>query len=132
MMAAIKPTLVLIHGGWHIPKTYSKITSSLQSPGFEVHVPRLPSMNETRLPNTDLADDTALIRAYVESLVGADRHHALLRGQVGTKALHGLGLNTRNQHREGPIRRRRPSHLHVCLRPARGRLHGQQGQITWP
>ncbi len=72
-MAAIKPTIVFIHGGWHIPNTYSKFTSSLRSAGYEVHLPRLPSMNETRPPNADLADDTALIRGYVESLVDAGR-----------------------------------------------------------
>ena len=72
-MAATKPTIVLIHGGWHIPSTYSKFASSLRSVGYEVHVPRLPSMNETRPPNADLVDDTALIRGYVESLVDAGR-----------------------------------------------------------
>lgn len=105
IMAATKPTLVLIHGGWHIPSTYSKFTSSLRSAGYEVHVPRLPSMNETRPPNADLADDTALIRGYVESLVDAGRTVVAIMhsygGQVGTNALHGLGLKTRTQQAEG-------------------------------
>ena len=97
-MVANKPTLVLIHGGWHIPSTYSKFTSSLRSAGYEVHVPRLPSMNEARPPNTDLATDTALIRAYVESLIDAGRTVITIMhsygGQVGTNALHGLGPRT--------------------------------------
>lgn len=104
-MATIKPTLVLIHGGWHIPSTYSKFTSSLQSAGYEVHVPRLPSMNEARPPNMNLIDDTALIRTYVESLVDAGRTVIAIMhsygGQVGTNALYGLGLNTSNQHAKG-------------------------------
>ena len=101
-MAAIKPTIVLIHGGWHIPSTYSKFTNSLKSEGFEVHVPRLPSMNEARPPNTDLTTDTAMIRGYVESLV--DAGHTVIAimhsygGQVGTNALYGLGLKDRTQH----------------------------------
>ena len=72
-MAPDKPTLILIHGGWQVPSTYSKFTMPLRSAGYEVHVPRLPSMNEMRPPNANLADDTKFIRAYVESLVDAGR-----------------------------------------------------------
>lgn len=103
-MAAVKPTIVLIHGGWHVPITYSKFTSSLRSAGYEVHVPRLPSTNEARPPNADLATDTTMIRGYVESLVDAGRPIIAIMhsygGQVGTNALYGLGLNDRTQ-REG-------------------------------
>jgi len=96
-----KPTLVLIHGGWHTPSTYSKLTSSLQSAGYEVHVPSLPSMNGARPPTADLATDTALVRRYVESLI--DAGHTVIAimhsygGQVGTNALHGLSLQRRQQ-----------------------------------
>lgn len=98
-MAAAKPTIVLIHGGWHIPNTYSKLTDSLRSAGYEVHVPRLPSMNETRPPNADLATDTTLVRIYVESLFATDRTVVAIMhsygGQVGTNALYRLSLNAR-------------------------------------
>ena len=70
-----------------------------------MHVPRLPSTNETRPPNADLTDDTTLIREYVRSLVDAGRTViAILHsygGQVGTNALHGLGLDNRTQRAEG-------------------------------
>lgn len=104
-MTATKPALVLIHGGWHIPSTYSKFTSCLRSAGYQVHVPRLPSMNEARPPNADLAADTALIRGYVESLINAGCTVIAIMhsygGQVGTNALHGLSLNSRSQHADG-------------------------------
>ncbi|KAL8711791.1 MAG: hypothetical protein Q9225_007064 [Loekoesia sp. 1 TL-2023] len=100
-MAASKPTLVIVHGGWHVPHSYAKLTNTLKSAGFEVHVPRLPSMNEKRPPNADLTDDTALIRAYVESLVEAGRIVIAIMhsygGQVGTNALLGLGLTNRTR-----------------------------------
>ena len=106
-MDTTKPTLVLIHGGWHIPSTYSKLTDSLRSAGYEVHVPRLPSVNEARPPNTDLTTDTALVRTYVESLVEAGRTVIAIMhsygGQVGTNALYGLGLNTRAEGRSGGV-----------------------------
>lgn len=103
-MAAVKPTIVLIHGGWHVPSTYSKFTTSLRSAGYEVHVPRLPSTNEARPPNADLATDTTMIRGYVEGLVDAGRLIIAIMhsygGQVGTNALYGLSLNDRTK-REG-------------------------------
>ena len=101
-MTALKPTVVLIHGAWHTPSTYSKFTNSLKSAGYEVHVPRLPSVNEARPPNADLTTDTAMIRGYVESLVDAGRTVIAMMhsygGQVGTNALYGLGLKDRSQH----------------------------------
>lgn len=98
-MGSSKPTIAIVHVGWHIPSSYSKLTDHLQSSGLEVHIPRLPSMNETRPPNADLATDTQLIRSYVESLVEAGRSVILVLhsygGQVGTNALVGLGLEAR-------------------------------------
>ncbi|KAL2828013.1 Alpha/beta hydrolase fold-1 [Aspergillus cavernicola] len=95
------PTIVLIHGGWHTPALYEKLTSHLKSLGHEVHVPRLPSMNGARPPNADLFTDTALIRGYVESLADAGRDIVVLMhsygGQVGTHALLGLGAETRRR-----------------------------------
>jgi pimeloyl-ACP methyl ester carboxylesterase len=98
-MASIKPTTVIVHGGWHVPSSYSKLADCLRSSGLEVHIPRLPSMNETRPPNADLATDTQLVGSYVESLVEAGRSViAVLHsygGQVGTNALVGLSIEAR-------------------------------------
>ena len=100
-MAPPKPTILIIHGGWHTPKTYAKLTNALKAAGYEVHLPRLPSMNEARPPNADLTTDTDLIRSYVESL--ADAGHRIIAlmhsygGQVGTNALKGLSLDERAQ-----------------------------------
>ncbi|KAK8130830.1 Alpha/beta hydrolase fold-1 [Apiospora sp. TS-2023a] len=96
-----KPAIVLVHGGWHIPSTYSKLVELLQSSGLDVHVPRLPSMNEARPPNADLATDTEHIRSYVENLVDAGRSVVAVMhsygGQVGTNALANLSLESRSK-----------------------------------
>ncbi|KAI1074646.1 alpha/beta-hydrolase [Whalleya microplaca] len=101
MATTTKPTLIIIHGGWHIPSSYSKLTSALKSAGYEVHIPRLPSANETRPPNADLFADTALIRSYVEGLIGAGRTVVAIMhsygGQVGTNALCNLSLESRSK-----------------------------------
>ncbi|EEA24321.1 hypothetical protein TMatcc_007408 [Talaromyces marneffei ATCC 18224] len=100
-MAASKPTIVIIHGGWHVPESYEKLISVLRNANYEVHCPRLPSTNQSRPPNADLYTDSDLVRTYVSSLVQAGRSVvALLHsygGQVGTDALVGLGQATRTK-----------------------------------
>ncbi|TGJ81573.1 hypothetical protein E0Z10_g7196 [Xylaria hypoxylon] len=99
MTAQTKPTIVIVHGGWHIPEHYDKLVTALESADYEVHVPRLPSTNGPRPPNADLDSDTALVRSYVESLVRAGRTVAAILhsygGQVGSNALYGLGVDAR-------------------------------------
>ena len=113
-IAAIKPTLLLIQDGWHVPSTYSKPTDSLQNASFEVHIPRLPSMNENRPLNADLNTDTQLIRDYASSLIDAGRTVIVIiqsyGGQVGTNALCGLG--TKSTQSEGSSI---SSHMHGAL-----------------
>ncbi|KAK7755781.1 hypothetical protein SLS62_002066 [Diatrype stigma] len=100
MATTTKPTLLIVHGGWHVPDNYVKLTSALRSAGFEVHLPRHPSVNESRPPNADLASDSAQIRYYATSLVEAGRDVAVLMhsygGQAGTNALYGLSKKARS------------------------------------
>ncbi|KAI1496241.1 Alpha/beta hydrolase fold-1 [Biscogniauxia marginata] len=100
-MASTKPTLLFVHGAWHIPSTYSKFTNALKALGYEVHTPRLPSMNGSRPPNADLYTDTDFIRSYAESLIDAGRAVIAIMhsygGHVGTGAFHGLGLKSRSE-----------------------------------
>ncbi|KAI0529991.1 alpha/beta-hydrolase [Xylaria digitata] len=97
--AQTKPTLVIVHGGWHVPESYNKLVNALEAEGYEVHIPRLPSCDDVRPPNADLESDTSLVRSYVENLVWAGRNVvALLHsygGQVGSNALYGLGAEAR-------------------------------------
>ncbi|KAI0466994.1 alpha/beta-hydrolase [Xylaria cf. heliscus] len=94
-----KPTLFIIHGGWHVPESYKKLTSALESRGYEVHIPRLPSTNGARPPDADLFTDSLLVRKHVEGLIDAGKTVAVLMhsygGQVGSNALHGLSAATR-------------------------------------
>lgn len=63
------PSIVLVHGAWHVPASYDSLTSSLEAAGFDTHCPALPSMNGARPPTADLESDTTFIRSYVENLV---------------------------------------------------------------
>ncbi len=99
MAVSSKPTLLVVHGGWHVPASYDKLSTALRAAGFEVHVPRHPSANQSRPPNADLSTDSEQIRVYATSLVEAGRTVAVLMhsygGQVGTNALYGLSTEAR-------------------------------------
>ncbi|KAJ5611509.1 hypothetical protein N7528_008614 [Penicillium herquei] len=100
-MAASKPEIVFVHGGWHTPDAYAKLRSQLESRGLTVHMPVLPTMNGTRPPTADLYTDSEAIRKYVTELVDAGRSIVAVMhsygGQVGTNALVGLGAEARKQ-----------------------------------
>ncbi|GAB1317923.1 AB hydrolase-1 domain-containing protein [Madurella fahalii] len=95
----MKPAIVLIHGAWHVPDTYEKLATALRTIGYEVHVPRLPSVSEVRPPTAGLSADSELVRSVVENLANSGRTIIAVMhsygGQVGSNALHGLGLATR-------------------------------------
>lgn len=40
-----KPTVVLVHGGYHTPDIYAPFITSLQNANYEVHCPQLPTTN---------------------------------------------------------------------------------------
>ncbi len=98
---APKPTILIIAGAWHTPASYERLPTALRSEGYEVHVPQLPSITNTRPPVADLYADSAFIRSYATGLVEAGRSLIVLMhsygGQVGTNALHGLSQHTRAQ-----------------------------------
>ncbi|TVY80327.1 hypothetical protein LSUE1_G004280 [Lachnellula suecica] len=98
-MPVAKPTIVIVHGGWHVPESYEKLVVALENSGYEVHCPRLPSTNQVRPPNADLYTDSDFIRSYVSSLVRAGRTVVAVShsygGAVANNALMGLGQTTR-------------------------------------
>jgi dienelactone hydrolase len=90
-----KPSIIIVPGAWHVPKSYSKINKALESAGFVVHIPDLPTMNGSRPPNADMYSDAAAIHTCAEKLADAGKIViALLHsygGQPATEGLSGLG-----------------------------------------
>lgn len=99
MPSNAKPTILIVHGAWHVPESYAKLTAALESSDYEVHIPRLPSVKDVRPPTGDLNSDTNVIRSYAETLIHDGRHVVALMhsygGQVGTNGLYGLGVEAR-------------------------------------
>jgi len=95
-MSSKAPAILIIGGGWHTPQSYSALTKQLELAGYDVHVPNLPSMNGSRPPNADLANDTDHVRSIAEGLVNEGSDLVVFMhsygGQVGTNALHGASV----------------------------------------
>ncbi|KAH7303818.1 Alpha/beta hydrolase fold-1 [Stachybotrys elegans] len=94
-----KPVVLIVAGAWHVPETYRKLTRALESAGFEVHTPLLPTMNGSRPPDGDMLSDAECVRERAEKL--ADHGHKIIAvmhsygGLPGTQGLHGLGVDAR-------------------------------------
>ncbi|KAK4674154.1 hypothetical protein QC763_117940 [Podospora pseudopauciseta] len=101
MTSTQKPTIVHVNGAWHTPSSMTKLITSLRTLDYEVHCPRLTSVNGARPPNSSLATDSELLRSYVSSLVEAGREVVIIMhsygGKVGTNALHGLSREARSK-----------------------------------
>ncbi|PYH92043.1 alpha/beta-hydrolase [Aspergillus ellipticus CBS 707.79] len=98
-MSTSKPTIVLVHGAWHTPPNYSRFISALQSRGFTVHCPHLPSCSNTRPPTATYTDDVAVVRTLVQDLSQkGDRILMIMHsygGAIGTDAIQDLDVPSR-------------------------------------
>ncbi|RAH81717.1 alpha/beta-hydrolase [Aspergillus japonicus CBS 114.51] len=93
------PTIVLVHGAWHTPANYAPFITDLESRGFIVHCPHLPSCTNTSPPPATYQDDVTTVRNLVTGLVNnGERVLMILHsygGAIGTDAVQGLDLPTR-------------------------------------
>lgn len=71
-MATSKPHIVLLHGAWHSPPYFSKITTLLQDYLYVVHAQQLPAVGVPPLwtPPEDLVQDTATVRSLLNYAIG--------------------------------------------------------------
>lgn len=97
------PTIILVHGAWHVPAHYTSFIARLQHAGFEVSCPLLPTCDESKRPNADLYADAQVIRDQVISLVNQSRAVVMILhsygGAVGAEAV--KGLSSRERAAEG-------------------------------
>src|SRR5690242_18198247 len=70
-MISSKPHVVSLHGAWHPPFYYTKITALLQDHFYVVHAQQLPAVGvpPSWTAPTDLAQDIAAAQALVDSAI---------------------------------------------------------------
>ena len=97
MPSNARPTIVLVHGAWHVPQHYEEFLQKLRHAGFEAHCPLLPTCDETKRLNATMFSDVELVRDLVKSLIANSREVVMLLhsygGAVGTEAVKGLSIS---------------------------------------
>ena len=92
MAGSSKPTIVLVTGAWHKPNMYSSLISDLETAGYPVIAPALPSVGGTC---DSFDEDVALVHDLVAGEVNQGRAVVVLMhsygGMVGGAAVKGLG-----------------------------------------
>lgn len=90
-MSIAKPTIVLVTGAWHEAHLYSPLTSALESAGYSVSAPALPSVGGVQ---EDFSEDVAAVREAIVSIADAGNDVVLLMhsngGVAGSEAVKGL------------------------------------------
>lgn len=66
---ASKPTILLVPGGWHPPKSYSHLTSRLSSLSYPVNALQNPSLNSS---SKGLTDDISHVRSALQTLIDVE------------------------------------------------------------
>ncbi|KAE8152391.1 alpha/beta-hydrolase [Aspergillus avenaceus] len=97
-----KPTILLLHGAWNKPANYKPYITALETAGFEVHCPHLPTCRDTL---KTFSDDVACVREVLDSLVQAGKKVMVIMhsygGCVGSDALQEYSFPESNPNSSG-------------------------------
>lgn len=97
-MAADKPAFVIVHGLAFAPATFDPLRKALEGAGYDVSIPRLPSMGEGVVGAT-MANEVAAVRAAMAPALEAGEGIVLMGhsygGMVITPAALGYGKTER-------------------------------------
>lgn len=102
-----KPVIYILHGAWHSPAYFVTVKTKLESRGYTVRCPQLPSSGAVP-PTKTLYDDADVVRGELEPLIERGQDVVLVMhsygGVVGTQAAAGLGKAERQrQGQQGGI-----------------------------
>lgn len=67
---AARPTLLLVHGAWHGPWCWDRLTPHLEARGWHVRTVQLPSASADPALNAGMYDDARAIREALHSMDG--------------------------------------------------------------
>jgi len=94
----IKPTIILVHGGWQGPEVFTNLVPCLEKAGYSVFAPRLPSScTVPALPSFD--EDVKAVHSAIQSVIDTGKEVVLAMHSygavVGCEALKGLKVKGR-------------------------------------
>ncbi|KAI7216019.1 hypothetical protein KC333_g5081, partial [Hortaea werneckii] len=87
-----QPTVLIVHGAFHVPQHFDHLASLLRQAGYQVEVPALPSVGIEQDPGNALELDAGFLCKKLEELVvGEAREVVVLMhsygGQCGSEAV---------------------------------------------
>ncbi|KAI9881514.1 MAG: hypothetical protein M1830_000077 [Pleopsidium flavum] len=91
----IKPTIILVHGGWQGPEVFTNLVPCLEKAGYSVFAPRLPSSGTIpALPDFD--EDVKVVHSAIQSVIDTGKEVVVAMHSygavVGCEALKGLKI----------------------------------------
>jgi pimeloyl-ACP methyl ester carboxylesterase len=103
-MQTKKPTLIIVHGAWHRPSHFELLISGLESYGYKVLAPALPSVD--RIPHhvcPDSTEDIAAVRAAILPEIEGGNQVILVPHSYGGIPASGAveGLDRQTRQRDG-------------------------------
>ncbi|KAL8831303.1 MAG: hypothetical protein Q9170_005361 [Blastenia crenularia] len=91
-----RPTIILVHGGWQGPETYSLLLPLLERAGYSVFAPTLPSAG-TVPAVLSFASDVSILRNAISSTLAVGKDVILVMHSygavVGCEALKGVKID---------------------------------------
>lgn len=96
-MSSTKPVVLFIHGAYHPPSCYTRLTQKLEAAGLEIVTPRLASLGEGVVGKT-LDDDVAAVQTAAEALFAAGKEVVLVAHSYGGF----VAINTVNKLSRSP------------------------------
>jgi pimeloyl-ACP methyl ester carboxylesterase len=82
-----KPTILLVHGSWHNPDCFDKLTPKLEAAIYPVVIPRFPSSGSTT-PSGRLIEVGQAVAAELERLIEEQEKDVIVVGLgLGQKRL---------------------------------------------
>ncbi|KAI9881247.1 MAG: hypothetical protein M1830_005533 [Pleopsidium flavum] len=82
-MPTTKPAILIVHGAYQLPSTWTPFISTLRTAGFQTSCPRLPTCGNTRSSQATLADDVTAIRTAATELVSTGHKIIILAHSYG-------------------------------------------------
>ncbi|RMY71368.1 hypothetical protein D0862_14617 [Hortaea werneckii] len=110
-----QPTVLIVHGAFHVPQHFDLLTSLLRQAGYHVEVPALPSVGVEQDPGNALELDAGFLCDRLEELVGREERDVVVLmhsygGQCGSEAVAKfLEQQTHQQAASQPVPSNNPS-----------------------
>ena len=90
MSESQKPTVLFVHGGWHRPAHFERVSNLLNEQGYPTSRPALTSVGGSK--TADMYEDANVIRAELDKLIVDEQKEVVVvlhsyGGVVGTQAV---------------------------------------------